>query len=65
MADLIATLGDADPDVRTLAALSLGAIGPPAAEALPALKAAAGDSNENVKKVAEMAIRSIEGGAGR
>jgi len=54
---LIAALGDAK--LRRFAAESLALIGPAAAEALPALNAALGDADQNVRLNAAEALAQI------
>jgi HEAT repeat protein len=62
---LTALLGHASPQVRVLAANDLAQIGPAAASATAALKAAKQDSNPRVKRAAEAALEQIEAkGAG-
>ena len=48
------------PDVRSLAADALGAIGPAAKEAIPALKEAMADKSPDVRDSATQAIKKIE-----
>jgi HEAT repeat protein len=48
------------PDVRSVAAEALGAIGPAAKDAVPALKEAAADKSPDVREAAAQAIRRIE-----
>ena len=47
------------PDVRSVAAEALGAIGPAAKEAIPALKEAATDTNADVREAAAGALKRI------
>lgn len=56
---LIGSLNDASPSVRQWAAEALGKIGPDAGDAVPALKVALSDDNENVRKAARSALDLI------
>jgi HEAT repeat protein len=63
---LIKAFKDKDPNIRWLAANTLGEIGPDAKPALPARSEASKDRNENVRHYAQEAIRPIQGqGGGR
>ena len=54
-------LGDASPEARHEAAYSLGLLGDDARPALPALrKVAAGDPDEDVRKIAAWAVEQVE-----
>jgi hypothetical protein len=57
---LCLALTDESPNVRIQAALGLMGLGPDAASALPALRDAAGDADERVRRAAEAAIELIE-----
>lgn len=59
---LIEKLVAHDPQVRRRAVLGLGAIGLPAKPALDALKKLLADPDQDVKQLADMAIRRIESG---
>ena len=52
-------LRNSSEDVRCLAAFALGEIGKDAAQALPALRASAGDSSPLVRETAERAIGKL------
>jgi len=58
---LAALLQDENADTRRSAAISLLNLGPAAARAIPALKAAAKDPRPSVRRYATKAIRAIEG----
>jgi hypothetical protein len=60
---LAGALGEADPAVRKLALLGLYRLGTRAAPALPALRAAAADSDPVIARMAVNAIRSVEHGS--
>ncbi len=59
--DLMKCLQDPEENIRRSGAIALGEIGPKARIALPALRAAANDSSEDVRYHAREAIKSIEG----
>ena len=56
---LIQAVTNGNDTVRQYAALTLGRMGKWAAEAIPALQAAQTDSDENVRKAAKEALKSI------
>jgi HEAT repeat protein len=56
---LVRALADKDPLVRADAAVSLGALGPMAAQAVPALREAAGDAHAGVRARAKAALAAI------
>ena len=60
MPALIPLLADADPDVRWTAARALGAVGPKAAKAVPALTKALRDENADVREGARVAIEKVQ-----
>ncbi|MBL9090080.1 MAG: HEAT repeat domain-containing protein [Planctomycetaceae bacterium] len=59
VAGLSKSLGDEEPAVRTMAALSLGQIGPAAAAAVPALSKALDDPEASVRNAAQMSLALI------
>ena len=56
---LAAHLSDADPNVRSMAALSLGDFGPAAAEAIPAIQAVMNDYSPDVRDAASAALARV------
>ena len=56
---LAASLTDVDPNVRSMAALSLGDFGPSAAEAIPAIEAAMNDQSSDVREAASAALARV------
>ena len=59
----LADLGDADPNVRALAALRLEGIGPRAAEAVPALVVCLADREADVRRASASAVGRLGPGA--
>lgn len=59
VAGLSKSLGDEEPAVRTMAALSLGQIGPAAAAAVPALSKALDDPEASVRNAAQTSLALI------
>jgi HEAT repeat protein len=60
-----AALADPDADIRRFAVKALGAIGPPAAAAAPALLALLADKESDVQRSAEAALTKIQVASGR
>jgi HEAT repeat protein len=58
---LLKVLEDTEADVRWSVTQTLAAIGPPANQAIPALKKALSDSNFSVSQGARYALQRIEG----
>ena len=60
---LASCLGDTSAPVRAEAAAALARFGPDAADAIPALRKARQDANEQVRHAADYALERIEPGA--
>lgn len=58
--ELVKALSHPEPDLRYLAAVWLGGFGPDAKEAIPQLRVALDDENEDVRRAAKDALRRIE-----
>jgi HEAT repeat protein len=57
---LVEMLTDEDSEVRSAAAEALGSFGPAAESAIPALRKAAGDRDENVAREAGLALVKLQ-----